>query len=256
MSDIHKHIVRSLKMCIVGVCFFGGFMGLTRFEKGLWLCSAAAIILSYAISKSGDFLTLAASLVGVTALIFVAKGYAAGQMLTVAFAVIYGIISYHFRYYGEMITYLGMTSPIALMSFIAWIRHPYGKTREVEVQTMTKRQAAIMFTLAAAVTVGFYFILKALGNANLLFSTISVTTSFTASYLTLMRSDFYALAYAANDIVLIVLWLLAFWKNPDYLPMVVCFAAFLANDFYGFINWRKMKIRQKNPPAENLSAGV
>ena len=92
----------------------------------------------------------------------------------------------------------------------------------------------------------FYFILKALGNANLLFSTISVTTSFLASYMTFMRSPYYAIGYSANDIVLIILWIMASIENISYLPMIACFVMFLANDLYGFINWRKMEKRQKD----------
>lgn len=220
------------------------FSDLTRFELALWLSSVFVIILSFAFSKGNDVLTLIASLIGVTALIFVAKGRVAGQVLTVVFAVFYGIISFFFRYYGEMITYLFMTTPIAVISIISWVRHPYKGTKEVEVAHLTKKQVAVMSVLAAAVTALFYFILKALGNANLLFSTFSVTTSFVASYLTFLRSPFYAIGYAANDVVLIVLWTLATLDDIAYLPMIFCFVMFLFNDLYGFYNWEKMQKKQ------------
>ncbi|MDD4415074.1 MAG: nicotinamide mononucleotide transporter, partial [Oscillospiraceae bacterium] len=70
------------------------------------------------------------------------------------------------------------------------------------------------------------------------------TTSFLAVYLTFRRSPHYALAYAANDIVLIVLWVLASMSDITYLSVVICFAMFLVNDIYGFINWSKMHKRQ------------
>ncbi len=221
------------------------FRDLTRFEWGLWLTSVCAVVLSYAISGGGDILTMIASLIGVTALIFVAKGYVLGQVLTVAFAVFYGIISFFFRYYGEMITYLCMTAPIAVVSVVSWLRHPYKDSKEVEVSRLTRRQIVVMIVSAAAVTVAFYVILRALGNANLVFSTISVTTSYIASYLTFLRSPYYAVGYAANDIVLIVLWVLATVESLSYLPMVLCFVLFLVNDLYGFINWRRMQRRQE-----------
>ena len=101
-----------------------------------------------------------------------------------------------------------------------------------------------MFLAAAVVTGAFYFILKALHTANLGFSTLSVTTSFLASYLTFRRSPYYALAYAANHLVLIVLWALAAIADLRYLSMVFCFAMFFANDLYGFYSWQKMKKRQ------------
>ena len=102
-----------------------------------------------------------------------------------------------------------------------------------------------MFLLAAAVTLIFCFILKAFRTANLAPSTVSITTSFLASYLTFRRSAWYAAAYAANDLVLILLWVLAAAEDMNYLPMVVCFGMFFVNDLYGFVNWSRMKKAQR-----------
>lgn len=230
------------------------FKDLSKFELALWLSSVLVVSASFLFFSSEDILTLIASLIGVTALIFVAKGYVLGQVLTVVFAVFYGIISFHFRYYGEMITYLCMTAPIAILSVISWIRHPFAETKEVTVNHISKRQAFIMLFLTLLVTLAFYFILKALGNANLAFSTISVTTSFLASYLTFLRSPYYALAYAANDVVLIVLWVLATFESLSYLPMIMCFVMFFVNDFYGFFNWRRMQKRQTDASSPAVAA--
>ena len=217
------------------------FRALTRFELCLWLSSVVVVTLSYLLSPDGDVMSLVASLVGVTALIFVAKGYVIGQVLCIAFAVLYGIISFYFRYYGEMITYLGMSAPAALAAVISWLRNPYGDSKEVRVAKMTAKKWVGVCALTLAVTVAFYFILKALDTANLFFSVLSVTTSMLASALTFLRSPYYALAYAANDVVLIVLWVLAAIADISYLPMVFCFIMFLANDVYGFVNWRRLR---------------
>ncbi len=221
------------------------FKDLSKFELRLWLVSVAVIILSFAMSGGKDVLTIIASLIGVTALIFVAKGYVLGQILTIVFAVFYGIISFFFRYYGEMITYLCMTAPIALMAVMSWAKNPYEDTREVKVSHITKKQILVMCSLATVVTVAFYFILGWLGNANIIFSTISITTSFIASYLTFLRSPYYAIGYCANDMVLIVLWVMAAMDSISYLPMVLCFVMFFLNDLYGFYNWRRMRRRQE-----------
>ncbi len=220
------------------------FRDLSRFELCLWVTSVAVTVLSFVLSGGGDYLTMTASLIGVTALIFVAKGYVLGQVLTVVFSVFYGIVSFYFHYYGEMITYLGMTTPSALAAVISWLRHPYKGTKEVKVNRLNAGLWALLVLLTAGITVTFYFILSALGNANLFFSTVSVTTSFIASYLTFFRSQYYALAYAANDVVLIVLWTLAAIESVSYLPMVACFIMFLFNDLYGFYNWQRMKNKQ------------
>lgn len=225
--------------------FENPFKDLTKFEMCLWFVSVFVVIISFVLSKGGDCLTLVASLIGVTALIFVAKGYVFGQVLTVVFALFYGIISFYFRYYGEMLTYVCMTAPIAIMAIVSWVKHPFENSREVEVRKMHRGEVALMLLLAIVVTVIFYFILGAFNTANLFFSTLSVTTSFIACYLTFMRNPYYAVAYAANDVVLIVLWIMASAEDISYLPMVFCFVMFLANDVYGFVNWKRMEKRQE-----------
>lgn len=219
------------------------------FSKGeiiLWSCSVTMIVASFLIFGSGSCLTLLASLIGATSLIFCAKGNPAGQVLIVVFSVIYGIISFRCAYYGEMITYLGMTAPMAVVAFVSWIRNPYnGKKSEVKVNSIKGGEVAFMFLLTAAVTVLFYFILKFFNTANLLVSTFSVATSFAAVYLTFRRSPYFALAYGANDVVLIVLWTLASLSDSSYISVAVCFVMFLANDIYGFANWMKMRDRQR-----------
>lgn len=222
---------------------------LSYFTKGelmLWGTSAALIVVSFFTFDRENFLTLAASLIGVTSLIFNAKGNPFGQFLMVIFSVLYGVISYTFSYYGEMITYLGMTAPMAVFALISWLRNPYnGNKAEVKVNRLKSKEVAFMILLTAVVTVVFYFILASFHTANLLPSTLSVTTSFLAVYLTFRRSTFYAIGYAANDIVLIVLWILAAVSDISYLSVVICFVMFLVNDIYGFISWSKMQKRQE-----------
>lgn len=229
----------------------------TKGEIALWLCSVTAITVSFLIFDRTGWLKLAASLIGITALIFNAKGNPAGQILIIIFSALYGIISYSFAYYGEMITYMGMSAPMALLAFISWIRNPYnGNRSEVRVNRIKRGEVVFMLILTAAVTVAFYFILERFGTANLIPSTISVTTSFIAVYLTFRRSEFYALAYAANDIILIVLWVMAAFSDISCLSVIICFAMFLMNDLYGFISWRKMRKRQADGDVQVLKENL
>lgn len=220
----------------------------TYFSKNditLWLSSVILIISSFCLFDRESYLTLWASLIGVTSLIFNAKGNPFGQLLMVIFSLLYGIISYTFSYYGEMITYLGMTMPMAVFSLIAWLRNPYnGNRAEVRVNSISRKEAVFMWVITGLVTLVFYYILNFFNTANIVPSTLSVTTSFLAVYLTFRRSPYFAVAYAANDIILIVLWVLASIYDIRYISVVVCFVAFFINDIYGYISWQKMKIRQ------------
>ena len=248
-------------------------------EKVLWTASVCLIVGAYIAFGSRSPLNLVASLIGVTSLLFAAKGNPIGMALIgrsepgksdyipparvgdiveantpigmalmIAFSALYGYISFTFRYYGEMITYLGMTMPMSLWSLIAWLSNPYrGNRAQVQVNAKLKRLDWVLLVgLTAAVTAAFYFILRALDTAYLPISTLSVATSFSAVFLTARRSPYYAVAYACNDIVLIVLWVLASQADQSYIGVAICFLAFLLGDIYGFINWKRMERRQRN----------
>lgn len=214
-------------------------------EIALWGASVALIALSFCAFDGEKYMTLLASVIGVTSLIFNAKGNPMGQLLMVVFSLLYGAISWSFRYYGEMITYLGMTMPMAVIALVSWLRNPYdGNRAEVAVNHLRAGEWAVMALITVPVTAAFGLMLRALGTANLVPSTVSVLTSFVAAYLTFRRSPYFALAYAMNDVVLVVLWLLASAKDVRYVAVVVCFAAFLLGDMYGFLSWRRMGKRQ------------
>lgn len=225
----------------------------SKTEILIWSISILLVIVSFFLFDRANFLILSASLIGVTYLILNAKGNPLGQVLVIMFSILYGIISYKFSYYGEMITYLGMTMLMAVFALISWLRNPFnGNRSEVTVGSISKAETVFMIVLSALVTILFYFILQAFNTANIMPSTMSVTTSFLAVYLTFRRNPFYAIAYAANDIVLIVLWILASLSDTRYISVVVCFAVFLFNDIYSFFCWQKMKKRQSEVISETI----
>lgn len=124
-------------------------------------------------------------------------------------------------------------------------KNPYdGNFSEVTVNAINKKEAIQILIYSLLVTFIFYFVLNYLNTSYIIPSTVSVTTSFLAAILTYKRSHYFALAYASNDVILIVLWILASLESLNYITVVICFIAFLFNDIYGYISWKKMKVRQ------------
>ncbi len=194
----------------------------SRAEIVLWCVSVLLIVLSFCIFDRESYLSLIASLIGVTSLIFNAKGNPIGQALMIVFSL-----------------------PMALFALISWLKNPYnGNKAEVKVNHIGKKEQLLMWFLTVVVTLLFYYILDYFNTANIIPSTLSVTTSFIAVYLTFRRCPAFALAYAANDLILILLWWLASLTEIRYISVVMCFVAFLFNDIYGYINWQRMKKRQ------------
>ncbi len=212
---------------------------LTLKEKLIWICSLLIITVANIFIGDFDFLILITSCIGVTSLILAAKGNVWSQILMVVFSILYGIISVQFHYWGEMITYLGMTMPMAIFSTITWLKNPSENGKEVKIQKLKGQYIIILLLSSILVTFLFYIILAKLKTPNLVFSTISITTSYLAASLTMLRSSYYAMGYAANDLILITLWTLATLENPLYLSVTIIFVIFFFYDIYGFISWKQ-----------------
>ena len=218
-------------------------------EWGLWMGSLFIVAISNMLSPEFNLLIMIAALIGATSLLFAAKGNGWAQILIVIFSILYGIISFQFKYWGEMITYLGMTMPMGIWSAFVWFCNPSEeKSNEVKIGFMNLKKWLMVIGSAIIVTIAFYYILRYFHTPNILFSTLSITTSFIAASLTILRSSYYAFFYAMNDLVLIVLWILATMENAMYFPVVINFVIFFINDLYGFVSW---KCREKSIEFKN-----
>ena len=117
-------------------------------EKLIWSISVVVIVASFFLFENDGYLTLVASLIGVTSLIFCAKGNPFGQFLMIIFAIIYSIISFSFQYYGEMMTYLGMSLPMAGFSLVSWLKNPFnGNKSEVAVNKITFKEIIFIWII-------------------------------------------------------------------------------------------------------------
>ncbi len=216
-----------------------------KYDVCLFLISFIILTTVFIVFDRTNYFTLIMSILSVIMLILIAKGNVIGEILSVGFCTFYAVVSHKNKYYGELITYLFMTMPMAILSIFSWLKNPYEKNKfQVKVNKITFKEIFFMLLLTVVVTWIFYFILKYFDTANLFFSTLSISTSFIAVYLTFRRSEYYALGYALNDIILIVLWSLATANDIQNVLLVACFVVFFINDLYGFISWSNMKKSQ------------
>lgn len=226
------------------------FSTLTKKEWILWMVSLAVTVGSNFFTPQWSIVTTVSTAVGVTSLIFVAKGDPLGQALGVVFSILYAVTSLQYHYYGEAITYLFMSGPISAASFVAWLKHPFRKgENEVRIHHLSVRQRVWLVISALLVTAVLGWLLWLFETPNLPVSILSITTSYVACYLLLFRSPYYAVVYGLNDVVLIALWILASIEDLSYLPMILCFLMFLLNDIYGFLSWRSREKKQKQRDA-------
>ncbi len=194
----------------------------------------------------GNYWSLASSLTAVISVLFISKGLVIGQVFSLMYAIAYGVTGFISGYYGETIVEITMMFPLNVASIIVWYRNRYKGGAVVKVGHMSPKSWLILATSTITILVSFFFILRAINTQNLIVSTLSIATSFAATYLCVKRSPYYAAAYMLNDIVLIILWSIELNNSHEYITLLISSIVLFINDLYGLYNWLRMRNSQNN----------
>ena len=222
------------------------FKDWTNFEKVLLFGSIIIVGLVGILFKS-DLLTISCSIVGIITALLLAKGKNLGQVFGLLITILYSIVSFKNKYYGEVLIYSLLMLPMYIIGIITWINHKNEKTNSVEINSINKKEWVIVSIVFVGVFICIYYLLKAFNTNELVVSTISVLASLFAVYLQIRRSKYSFSFYMVNDVILMFLWGIPVVRGSYILfPMLLNPTINLINDAYGFYNWKKTEKIQKN----------
>lgn len=209
----------------------------TRFEKILYF-SSVTIVLIAGILCSSNWLTIICSIMGITGAITQAKGKVISQFIGLIIVILYSILSYQNKYYGEVLIYIFIMMPIFISGIVSWIRNVNKDTNTVVKNELSKKEWTVLLIISVVLFVGLYFLLKYFNTQQLFVSTLSMLTSLFATYLVARRSKYGFLFYMCNDIILLILWGLPVINGELVLiPMVFNPIIMFINDIYGWKSW-------------------
>ena len=216
-----------------------------KFEKTFLVCGLLVSILSSIIFNGTIIDTLYTSLYLITALLM-SKGKVECYFIGFVSVFFYGIVSYNQGYYGELIITAFLTFPIMIVGIISWLRHQDKEDDTVIISSLSKKEITIVLLSQLLLFWIYYFILKIFNTELLVISTISIVTSVLASYFEARRSELSLFCYIANDLVIIILWIIPIVNgNIELISVLVGPILLLINDIYGSYNWSRIKKWQK-----------
>lgn len=215
-----------------------------KLEKIL-LFGSMILVSVVAIIFESDILSTFCSILCIITALLVAKGKNLGQVFGVIITILYSIVSFRNKFYGEIIIYIFMMLPMYIIGIISWIKHQNKETNTVDVNKIKRKEWLLVNLISIVIFIGIYYVLKSFNTNELIVSTVSVVASLFAIYLQIRRSRFSFYFYIINDLILIVLWgIPVIAGNLLILPMVFNPTINLINDSYGVYNWRKLEEKQ------------
>lgn len=181
-----------------------------------------------------------------TTAILMSKGKVESYFIGFISVFFYGIVSYHQRYYGELLITIFLTFPIMIIGIISWLRHQDKDDDVVIISSLPKREIFLAFASQLLLFWIYIFILKLFNTDLLIISCLSIVTSVLASYFEARRSELSLFCYIANDIIIIIIWIIPIISGQtELISVLVGPILLLINDIYGSYNWKKMKEKQE-----------
>lgn len=211
------------------------------FEKVIF-ASSIVLILGLGLILKCDWLTTIVAFLGFFSALNQAKGNVLGQFVGVILAILYSIVSYRNRYFGEVIVYLVIILPLYIWGIFSWLKNRDKKTEKVKQNVIGSKEWIMLLVGCVLLFVLLYQLLKYFDTSQLFVSTLSMIINISATYLLVRRSKYSFIFYIFNAIILLVLWGIPV-INGDYLliPMVFDGILLLINDIYGFKSWAQSK---------------
>lgn len=211
-----KKIVENI-LLIIGLIIILFTLFIFKTDPIAFMCSVVAIITAFSISK----------------------GKAYGNIFGVFLVILYSIVSYNNKLYGEVIIYLFILLPLYIYSAIVWYGNLRKENKTVIAYDVSGLEWAILSASEVLLFTIVYILLNKLHTNQLLLSTFSFVSLIYTVYLSARRSKYSFLWYLMNDIVILMIWsyVIISSKSFDYFPLVISISISCLYDIYGIIWW-------------------
>ncbi len=217
--------------------YFGDW---TLWEK-LWLAISTILIIGLSIYWQDTVMGIICSLTGIWCVILVAKGRISNYWVGIVNVILYAIISYGYKYYGEVMLNAFYFLPMQFIGAWIWIKNKNKTKKDTVKTTMLSNKNRILWGVISIVgSVGYGIVLKLLGGGLPFIDSMSTVLSIIAMILMAWRYMEQWVLWIIVDIVTIILWFVVLVNGGNDVSILLMWIAYLINAIYGLVNWYKM----------------
>lgn len=210
------------------------------FEK-VWLLVFTILIIGLSIYWRDTITGIACSLSGIWCVVLVAKGKISNYWIGIVNIILYAIISYGNKYYGEVMLNAFYFLPMQFVGAYVWIKNKKPNTKDgIIVKTLTNKNRVIWVIVSILGVMAYGKVLELLGGNLPYVDSMSTVLSIMAMLLMVYRFIEQWILWIIIDIVTIILWFIAMMKGGNDISILLMWTAYFFNAIYGMYNWIKM----------------
>lgn len=210
-----------------------------------WIALATAVILGLSIYWKDSVMGIAAALTGVWCVILTGKGKLSSFWFGTINTVLYAIVAWRSRYWGEVMLNMLYYLPTNFIGLYMWSKNMNKDTDEVVKTRLSLKGSIFTYSALAACTVGYGFVLKAMGGTLPFIDSLSTVVSVFAQILCIKRCMEQWMLWVIVNIVTIIMWVYAFFTGTGDLATILMWSIYLVNALIMLIKWIKETKKQK-----------
>ncbi len=204
-----------------------------------WLIVATGVILSLSLWWGDNATGIIMALSGVLCVVLTGKGKSSAFIFGLVQVVLYAIVSYEQKFYGEVMLNVFYYVPMSLIGFLLWQKNIDKATSEVIKKRLPIKHTAFVFLLTLIGIVAYGFFLKSLEGGQPFVDSASTVVAIVAQYLSVKRYMEQWFMWIAVNVLNISMWGVNFFTTGESISVLLMWSIFLINAIIMMIKWNK-----------------
>lgn len=204
-----------------------------------WLGIACLVILILSVYWHDTPIGIISAITGVACVVCTGKGKLSAYIFGTVNVLLYALISFQAKYYGEVMLNLLYYFPMEFYGFYVWKKHMNEETHEVEKRSMSPKGLVLMLLLTAAATVAYGTFLKMIGGSLSYVDALSTVVSVVAMIFSVKMYAEQWILWIIVDVVTVFMWIMAFAKGNDSIATLLMWIIYLGNAIIMYLKWRR-----------------
>lgn len=203
-----------------------------------WLVFAVAIITGLFIYWGDNLMGIISATTGVACVVCTGKGKLSAYIFGLVNCVLYAIISYNAKYYGEVMFNV-ISIPLQFVGLFVWSKHMSAETNEVEKRSMTINQRVVLTIVIILGILAYGSLLKVL-NGNLPYiDALTTVMSLVAMIISIKMFTEQWVLWLIIDTFTIALWAVNFANNQESVATLIMWLVYWFNALFSYFKWRR-----------------
>lgn len=210
-----------------------------------WLLIACAVITGLSIYWGDNLMGIISATTGVACVVCTGKGKLSAYIFGLVNCVLYAIISYNAKLYGEATLNTIYYVPMQFYGFYVWSKNINSETNEVHKRHMTNKDRLLLLLGMVLSTIIYGFILKAMGDAMPFIDSFTTVSSVFAMIISIKMYSEQWWIWIVVDIMTVIMWGISYINGTEAIATLLMWIIYLGNAFIMCFKWEKEVYKNK-----------